>query len=251
MTTIALYHEIHGTAGGVPLLLVHGGAGTIATNWHAVLPDLSRDRLAVGVELQGHGHTPHADRPYTCANSAADLARLLGGLGLGPVDVIGFSNGGPTVLELALGHPDLVRRIVVASGFTRRDGMVEGFWDGFDDADVGSVPEALARAYREINPDPADLRRMFELDLALMRGFRDLPGDRLAGLAAPALFVGGDRDIVRPEHTVAMAAAVPHGRALVLPAGHGDYLGMADLDEPDPATTAACLAVIRRFLDGP
>lgn len=247
MGTIALYHEIHGS-GGVPLLLVHGGAGTIDTNWCAVIPEFSRDRAVIGVELQGHGHTPHADRPYTAGNSAADLARLIGELGLGPVDVMGFSNGGPTVLELALTRPDLVRRIVVASGFTHRDGMVDGFWDAFDDPDIGSLPEPLARAYREINPDPADLRRMFELDIALMRGFRDLPGTEQAALAAPALFVGGDRDIVRPEHTVAMAAAVPHGRALVLPAGHGDYLGTADVEEPDPATTAACLAVIRRFL---
>ncbi|MEJ8279030.1 alpha/beta fold hydrolase [Pseudonocardia spirodelae] len=250
MTTLALHHEIHGS-GGVPLLLVHGGAGTVGTNWHAVIPDLSRDRAVVGVELQGHGHTPHADRPYTFANSAADLARLVAGLGTGPVDVMGFSNGGPTVLELALGRPGLVRRIVVASGFTRRDGMVDGFWDAFDAPDIAQLPAPLAAAYREINPDPADLRRMFDLDIALMRGFRDLPDDRLAALAAPALFVGGDRDVVRPEHTVATAAAVGHGRALVLPAGHGDYLGMAGLEEPDPATTAACLAVVRRFLDRP
>ncbi|MFP5022201.1 alpha/beta fold hydrolase [Pseudonocardia phyllosphaerae] len=250
-TTVALHHEIHGEPGtSPPLLLVHGGAGTIGTNWSATIPEFARDRTVVAVELQGHGHTPHADRAYTFANSAADLARLVDELGVGPVDVLGFSNGGPTVLTFALHRPDLVRRIVVASGFVHRDGMVDGFWDGFDGAGVGAMPAPLAAAYRAINPDPADLQRMFDLDVTLMREFRDWDDETLAALRAPALFVGGDHDIVRPGHTVRMAELVGDGRALVLPAGHGDYLGVADAGPPDPALTAACLALVRRFLDG-
>ena len=59
MTTMTLYHEMFGRPGQqTPLLLVHGGAGTIETDWGYAIPTFAADRLVIGVELQGHGHTP-------------------------------------------------------------------------------------------------------------------------------------------------------------------------------------------------
>lgn len=250
VVTIALHHEsFGGNNGSVPLVLVHGGAGSIGTDWGYAIPALSSDRLVVAVELQGHGHTPHVDRPYTFENSADDIAALLRKMALDRVDIMGFSNGGPTVLRCAQRHPGVVRRVVVASGMCRRAGMIEGFWSNFDDPHVDDMPSQLADAYRDINPDPSDLQRMFELDIALMRGFTDWDDADIAGIRSPVLFVGGDRDVVTPEHVIEMAAAVPDGRPLVVPAGHGDYLGMSHLDECDTVLADACLAMIRRFLD--
>jgi pimeloyl-ACP methyl ester carboxylesterase len=231
VTTIELHHEIFGRPGRqTPLLLVHGGAGTIGTNWAGAIPVFAVDRTVIGVELQGHGHTRHAPRPYTFENSADDIAALIGALGIDRVDIMGFSNGGPTAVRFALRYPDLTRRVVAASGFYRRDGMIDGFWDNFDDPQLDSMPAVLRQAYSAINPDPADLAAM------------------LAALKGPALFVSGDHDVVLPEHTVRMARLAPHGRALVLPAGHGDYLGAADAGEVDTALAQSCLVLIRRFL---
>lgn len=249
MTTIELHHEIFGRPGQqTPLLLVHGGAGTIGTNWATAIPVFAVDRTVIGVELQGHGHTRHATRPYTFENSADDIAALIRELGIGRVDIMGFSNGGPTALRFALRHADLTRRVVAASGFYRRDGMIDGFWDNFDDPQLDSMPVVLRQAYSAINPDPADLYAMFQLDVALMRDFQDWDDQELATLNAPALFVGGDHDVVLPEHTVRMARLARHGRALVLPAGHGDYLGAADAGDVDVALAQACLGLIHRFL---
>lgn len=250
MSALELYHEKHGSPGPqTPLLLVHGGAGTIGTNWEFAIPVFADDRLVIGVELQGHGHTAHSSRPYTFDNSADDLAAIVDDLGLAHIDIMGFSNGGPTVLQFALRHPDLTRRIVVASGFYRRDGMIDGFWSNFDHPDINDMPPVLADAYRAINPDPDDLRRMFELDVSLMRGFTDVPDEELAAIGAPALFVSGDRDVVRPEHTLRMAQVAHAGRPLVLPAGHGDYLGAVDAGEVDRPLADSSLALIKRFLD--
>ncbi|MED5801835.1 alpha/beta fold hydrolase [Gordonia sp. Z-3] len=247
---IDLYHETYGTPGPrSPLVLVHGGAGTIESHWGAAVPLLSADRAVVGVELQGHGHTRHASRDYTFENSADDIAAVVNSLDLSRVDIMGFSNGGPTVLRFAQRHADLVNRTVVASGFYRRDGFVDGFWDGFDDPAIDSMPSALVDAYRVINPDPADLHRMFDLDVTLMRGFRDWDDAELAALQGPVLYVSGDEDVVLPQHTLRMARATPGGRALIVPAGHGDYLGSVDTGPVDQALTESCLTVIRRFLD--
>ncbi|MBO0852417.1 MAG: alpha/beta hydrolase [Nocardia sp.] len=251
MSTVDLHYETFGTAqpGTSPLVLVHGGAGTIGAHWGGVIPVLAKSRLVVGVELQGHGHTPHADRPYTFDNSADDIAALVRRLDLGPVDVAGFSNGGPVVLRLAQKYGDVVRRLVIASGFCRRDGMVPGFWDGFGDAEISSMPTELADAYRAIDPDPANLKRMFDLDVGLMRDFEDWDLDALAGIAQPALFVSGVRDVVLPAHTVDMAASVPRGWSLILPAGHGDYLGAAETGGTVGAVAKGFFGVLEQFLD--
>ena len=249
MVTIALHHERYGAAEeAIPLVLVHGGAGSIQTDWEFAIPRLSRERVVVGVDLQGHGHTPHVDRAYTFENSADDIAHLVRELGFDSIDIMGFSNGGPTALRFAQRHPELAHRVVVASGMTRRDGMVDGFWSNFEDPQVEDMPSDLANAYRRINPDPDDLRRMFELDIALMRGFVDWKDEEMAAIKSPVLFIGGDRDVVTPQHVIAMAAAVPDGQPLVMPAGHGDYLGMSHLNELDSDLADACLTIVRRFL---
>ena len=138
---------------------------------------------------------------------------------------------------------------MVASGFVRRDGMIPGFWDNFDAPAIDSMPAALADAYRAINPDPDDLRRMFDLDVAVMREFRDWTDAELSALEAPVLFVSGDHDVALPEHTLWMASAVARGRALILPAAHGDFLGSVETGEPDAVLIHACVDLIRRFLD--
>ena len=51
MTTITLYHETFGRPGQqTPLLLVHGGAGTIETDWGYAIPTFAADRLVIGVD---------------------------------------------------------------------------------------------------------------------------------------------------------------------------------------------------------
>lgn len=246
-----LHHQISGAdRSGTPLLLVHGGAGLIAVDWAVALPLLSRNRPVIAVELQGHGHTPHADRAYTFENNADDLADLVDDLGLSRVDLMAFSNGVPTALAFARRHPAVTGRLVLASGFFARDGFVPGFWDGFADNGVDTMPTELADGYRRIHPDPADLERMFALDQQLMLGFDDLPEAALTGLAGPALVLVGDHDIVTVEHSQHLADLIPDGRLLVLPAGHGDYLGAGGAQAPVPTPVAATLALVEHFLDG-
>jgi pimeloyl-ACP methyl ester carboxylesterase len=248
---IRLYHEVHGGAGRgtVPLLLIHGGGSTIGTSFGALLPPLAASRQVVAVELQGHGHTPSTDRPFTFENSADDVAALLGELGLGPVDVLGFSNGGNVAMRLAMRHPALVRRQVLCSAFYRREGMVDGFWEGLQNASVDDMPQAYLDADAAINPDRAHQRQLFELDSSLMKGFLDWADEELAAMATPTLVLAGDRDVVRPEHSLAMARLIPGGRLLLLPTGHGDYLGELLASDGDLTAMQATLPWILRFLD--
>lgn len=155
--TVELHLERHGTPspGRPPLLLIHGGGSTVETTWSALLPVLGREREVVAVELQGHGRSPDDGTPATFEKSADDVAAALVRRAIHHVDVLGFSNGANVALRLAMRHPDLVRRQIVASAFYRREGMVDGFWDGLRAATVASMPAVYLAADRELNPDSA------------------------------------------------------------------------------------------------
>jgi pimeloyl-ACP methyl ester carboxylesterase len=253
---IDLHHEVHGDArrDTAPLLLIHGGGSTIGTNWGLVIPQVAPTRQVIAVELQGHGHTPsHPERIASFENSADDVAALLRRLDLGPVDVLGFSNGGNTAMRLAMRHPGLVRRQIIASALYRRDGMIDGFWDGLAAGeDVSAMPDTYRDADREINPDDPDHERLlFELDQRQMLNFVDWAPHELAAMAAPTLFVGADRDVVRTEHTVELAAITPGARALIVPGTHGDYLGERMAAAGDPTAMLRTLPWLLAFLDQP
>ena len=99
---IRYYHAVYGA--GEPLLLLHGGLGTIEM-FGPVLEMLAERREVIGVDLHGHGRTPLGDREISPHDMGDDLAALLPKLGYGPVDVMGYSLGAGVALRLALQHP--------------------------------------------------------------------------------------------------------------------------------------------------
>lgn len=244
---LQLYYELHGE--GEPLVLIHGGGSTIESNFARVLPLLSKHRRVIAVEEQGHGHTAAIDRPFTFDNSADDVAALLDHLRIDGADVFGFSNGGQIAIRLANRHPRKVRRLVIASAPFRRDGMAPGFWEGLRNATLSSMPQALQDADRRINPDPRHLQRLFEQDRDRMNAFTDFPDAWLTSIAAPALVLLGDQDVVTVEHAVKMRSLLPHARLAVLPGNHGSYLGeAASTVDPSSRLPEATVAVIEDFL---
>ncbi len=87
-----------------------------------LLPSLAKTRQVIAVEPQGHGHTADIDRPLTYEHMADDIAALITYLELERADVFGFSMGGGIALQTAIRHPDVVRKLVVASSPFRSDG---------------------------------------------------------------------------------------------------------------------------------
>ena len=73
--------------------------------------------MIIAVELQAHGHTRDIDRPESFAQDADDVAALLDSLKITGADFMGFGNGGNTTMQIAIRHPELVNKIIVASSF--------------------------------------------------------------------------------------------------------------------------------------
>jgi pimeloyl-ACP methyl ester carboxylesterase len=228
---LKMYYEIHGE-GNIPLVLIHGGGSTIETTFGKMLPLLAGYGKLIAVELQAHGHTNDRDAPESFEQDADDVAALLTYLHIDKANFFGFSNGGTTTLQIAIRHPGIVNKIVVASASYRRDGMIPGFFDGFPNATLANMPEPLKAAYLKVAPDKSHLQAMFEKDVARMANFKDIPDDAIRSIKAPALVMVTDQDVVTPEHAVKIAHLIPGGRLVVLPGVHGASVGASESGTP-------------------
>jgi pimeloyl-ACP methyl ester carboxylesterase len=188
---------------------------------------------------------------------ADDTAALIEHLRLGQADVLGYSMGGGTALQLAIRHPQLVRRLVVASAGYRADGMpaeaLAMFPSISPDMFAGSPIE---EAYQRLAPDPGAFPKLVEKLRDLDTTDFAWPEDDIRGIAAPTLVVLGDSDGVRLEHAVEMfkllgggvmgdLSGLPRSQLAVLP-GTSHYMppGSGLLDRAD-----WLVAMITPFLD--
>jgi pimeloyl-ACP methyl ester carboxylesterase len=135
------YYEVHGQ--GQPLLLLHGGLGSIDM-FGPLLPMLAKERQVIAVDLHGHGRTALGDRPISLIDIGNDLATLLTKLGYDTVDVLGYSFGAGAGFRLAVQHPSKVRRLAVVSAPYAQDGFYPEMLP--QQAQVGA---AMAEAMKE------------------------------------------------------------------------------------------------------
>ncbi|UPK66650.1 alpha/beta fold hydrolase [Chitinophaga filiformis] len=243
-----MYYEIHGK--GAPLVLIHGGGSTIASNYGRILPELAQSNQVIAIELQAHGHTKDIDRPLSFEQDADDVAALLKQLHVEKADIMGFSNGATTTLQIAIRHPELVNKIILASALYKRDGMMDGFFEGMEHATFEQMPQPLKDAYLKANPDPKGLDAMFHRDVARMVGFKDISDELIKKIQVPALVINGDAEAIKAEHAFRLSRTLPHAQLAILPGGHGDYIGEICAPDKDSKIPDLVVAMIEKFLKG-
>jgi pimeloyl-ACP methyl ester carboxylesterase len=247
-----MYYEVHGS--GPPLVLLHGALSATETSFGALWPTLAATRQVISIEQQAHGHTADIDRPLRTPQMADDTAALLRYLGIDQADVLGYSMGGGVALELAVQHPDLVRKLVVISVSYTTEGLHPGLLEGLKDL----RPEQMVGTpwhdeYLRTAPRPEDFPRLFAKVTDLNMNMPSWSADAVSSITAPTLTVIGDSDIVRPEHAVEMFrlrgggvvgdwAGLPASQLAILPGtSHSTITQRADL----------LLPIITSFIDAP
>ena len=232
-----MYYEIHGE--GQPLVLLHGAFSAIGTSFGKILPELATPALAGGAretrqviafELQAHGRTADIDRPMTLEGMADDVAEAIKLLGIEQADILGYSMGAGVALHLVIRHPEVVRKLVLASVTYNLGGIQHGLMDGL----ANMKPEMMFGSpwheeYTLIAPHPEDFAKLFDKKTQMDRQIKDLPAETIQAIKAPALLILGDSDLVRPEHAVEMfrllgggvfgdtPAGLPNSQLAVLP----------------------------------
>ena len=191
------------------MILIHGGGSTIQTSFERSIPEFSKDRQVIAVELQAHGRTSDRNTPLSFEQDADDVAALIKSLNIDKADFLGFSNGGNTAMQLAIRHPQIVNKIIVASAFYKRSGMFPQFWDAMKKGTIADMPQSLKQAFLKVTPDSSKLQNLFEKCAKRMIEFKDWNDTQLKSIQAPTLLVTGDVDVAMPEHTVQMFRLIP------------------------------------------
>jgi pimeloyl-ACP methyl ester carboxylesterase len=246
-----MYYEIHGM--GEPLLMLHGAFMSVEAMGDFV-PELAASRQVIIPELQGHAHTADVDRPLTYEQLADDAAALLRHLGIAQADVFGYSLGGGAATQLVLRHPELVRKLVVASATYNSAGFHAEVLPTIETL----TPELFEGSpwlddYRKVAPNPANFPVLVEKMKRLDLSPQDWPAESIQAITAPTMIVIGDSDGTRPEHAVEMfrllgggvfgdIAGMPKSRLAVLPGT--SHVGML-------TCTSWLVPMITEFLDAP
>jgi len=203
---LSLYYEEHGESTGAstatPLILLHGGFGT-GDMFGPVLAGLAENRRVITADLQGHGRTADIGRPLRFETMATDIAGLITHLGLPRADVLGYSLGGGTALRLAIQHPDLVRRLVIASNPAKRDGWYPEVRANFDQMGRHLAEpfkqSPMYAVYEKVAPRVADWPVLLDKVGDLTRQDYDWTGN-VPAITAPVMLVYGDADSISTEH---------------------------------------------------
>ncbi len=212
---IAFLDEGHGD----PVLLIHGFASNVATNW--IDPGWVKTLTAAGYRViafdnRGHGESAklYSLDDYGAPLMAEDARRLLDHLQIERADVMGYSMGARIAAFLALAHPERVRSLIFGGlGLN----MVRGV------AGTGPVARALEAASIDevVNPTARTFRAFAEQtgsDLkalaACIRSARaPITADDVARIRCPVLIVVGELDVIGGSGA-ALADLIPGARAL-------------------------------------
>jgi len=247
VNSLKMYYEIYGE--GNPLVLIHGGGSTIQSNFGKIIPLLAKNRKIIAVELQAHGRTNDRNADLTFEQDADDVAILLKNLGIAKSDFLGFSNGGTTVLHIAIRHPKLVDKIILASALAKRSGVPDWFWEFMKKAKLENMPIQLQQAYLEVAADPSALQVMHDRDAKRMIHFRDIPDEKIKSIIAPALIIIGDKDIINPEHAIELFRQIQNVELAIIPGGHGEYIGEITTINPEFKEAYLVTPLIEKFLN--
>jgi len=225
---------------GEPLVILHGLFGS-GKNWHSQMRRFAEYFEVVSVDLRNHGHSFHADEMSYPA-MAADLLRLLDGLGLGTCRMLGHSMGGKVAMTLAIQHPGLISRLVVAdiapvSYYPHYDDLIEpilaldlerfGSRSEFDHGLRAHIPQDQLRSFllQNLVRDNGNWRwrvnwRVIQRDMEALTGFDVLPDGWVGDL--PVLFIrGANSDYIGADEVEVIERHFSHADIATLEgAGH-------------------------------
>lgn len=238
---LSLYFERAGA--GEPLLFISGTGGDLRNKPNQFDGPLARAFDMMSYDQRGLGRSDKPERPYTMADYADDAAGLMESQGWDRAHVVGVSFGGMVAQELALRHPQRVRRLVLActspggaggasypfheighlTGEARAKHLTPISDTRRDAAWADANPEAYAKLIALSSADPfADepgRREGAERQLAA-RADHDT-WNRLAQITAPTLVAGGRYDgVALPETQARMAGRIPDAELRMFEGGH-------------------------------
>jgi pimeloyl-ACP methyl ester carboxylesterase len=190
---IKVYYEVYGE--GRPVVLIHGAFWTIDMNWGQLIPELSKTRKVIAIELQGHGHTQFSDRKLSFPAFASDVEGVMDYLKIDSADVAGFSMGGSVAYQLAIQSPKRVTKLVIISSTYKSSGWLPEVTDAFKKFKPEIFTNSPLKAtYDAVAPDKTKWSKFIDQMIAFAKAPFDFGDANISKISAPVLIIAGDND---------------------------------------------------------
>jgi pimeloyl-ACP methyl ester carboxylesterase len=190
---IKVYYEVYGE--GKPIILLHGAFMTIETNWGQLIPELSKTRKVIAIELQGHGHTPFTDRKLSRVTLASDVEGVMDYLKIDSADVVGYSFGGSVAYQLAIQSPKRLRKLVIISSTYKSNGWMPQINNAFKSMKPELFTNSpMQAAYDAVAPDKTKWTKFLEQMIAFAGEPYNMGENNIAKMTSSVLLIAGDND---------------------------------------------------------
>ena len=190
---IKVYYEVYGE--GRPLVLLHGAFFTIDMNWAQLIPELSKTRKVIAIELQGHGHTQFSDRKLSFPALAGDVEGVMDYLKIDSADVAGFSMGGSVAYQFAVQSPKRLKKLVIISSTYKSSGWLPVVTNGFKNMKPEFFTNTpIKTAYDAVAPDKTKWTKFLEQMIAFAGVPFNIGDSNISKISAPVLIISGDND---------------------------------------------------------
>jgi pimeloyl-ACP methyl ester carboxylesterase len=225
---------------GPPVLFLHGGLMFFDNAYAKQRDYFAAQHQVIGIDQRGHGHSPDGPWQLSYQLMADDTAAVIQALKVGPVDVVGHSDGADIALLLARDHPELVRRIIISGANLR--GLPPKELEARKQLPPAEVAEKVGKLaatlppyfrvdYGAVSPDgPDHWMTMVTKCYWLWAQSIVIDPDDLKKIQSPVLVVAGDHDFTSIEETTEIFRGLPHAQLILVPGtGHGTFQGRPKL----------------------
>ncbi|HEV8312509.1 MAG TPA: alpha/beta fold hydrolase [Burkholderiaceae bacterium] len=220
-----LHVALQGAEAGVPVVLAHA-LGLDLSMWDGLAAELGKSHPVLRYDHRGHGGSAVPAGPYALDDLVDDAARLIREWGRGPVVFIGLSMGGMVAQGLAIRHPELVKRVVLANTAAQYPDAAKAAWTqriaAVQQGGMAAVADMVVQRYlhegfRNANPGVAQGLReqILRSDAAgyVASCYAVMSVDwleQLSKVQCPALVIAGAHDVgATPAMAQAIAQAIP------------------------------------------
>ena len=210
---LSFYYEVYGK--GEPLFWLHGGLSCIDGLRHQI-PFFARSFKVILPERPGHGHTADINGNYSYEVMAEQALALMKKLKVKKANFAGYSDGANLILWLAAKYPARVKKIVLVGGNFHHHGCEPLFQSDLKKQNPQKY--GIDSRYEAYSPDaPEHYFKVFEKCRRLWLSEPKWKPSLLDKIKCPTLIVAGDRDMIKPEHSIEMMRLIKKSQLAIIP----------------------------------
>jgi pimeloyl-ACP methyl ester carboxylesterase len=233
---IQMFYDLYGS--GDPILLIHIGMGH-ADQWAGEIAALSQHHLVIVADTRGHGRSTRTNVPLTYDLMASDYLALLDYLKIAKVSLVGVSDGAIIGLDIAIKHPERLRKLFSQGANATLDGARD---DALDATASDIASKANEADYRRLSKTPEQFPEFHKAMSRMWSSEPQFTAEQLASIKVSTAIVIADHDEwIKEDHARYIARTIPGAKIVVL----HDVSHYAALQDPKGYADA-----VLSFIDG-